>query len=1070
MSTAVEQPLESDAVPQVDHARDAARFAVSAALSALVGVLWWAHIPDHLSGHINIVGYPSFQNYNYLKAFTAYRLAVWEFPLVTVIFYALLRWRGPLRHRGPGVTRLVERLDLIAHDEATAREAHPLVRIVRLLPPAAVVVLAASMRPASATARIGRVGVAAGLVYVAGVLLVSFLLGVLISQGRLPRWVPEGGDSLSLVNGFGGAVVSVGALFYASKHTMVISSTGTSHAWPWFPGWLAALMLLAVLAWMIWRLVRGWSPSRVERRIRTVLVGSVAIFLLTAVLPGGLGSFQGFDDSQSAAGADLLSRGYFPWRDFLFIHGLFEDALRSSLGFGVFQHSLWGANAGALMIVYPLCWVGYYLLAAWAGRRGSLMALGVFALAAWGGIAVGVVVSMRFVLLSVVFVLLGEAIRRPAARWTVLLTFVLFVEAVLVPEASFQVLAVAFAIAASDLIHRRPDETWWTALRRTRYFIGAGAALCVVWAIYLAFNHALGPFVNYYRIFGPGHAASGALPRGSDVTHQDYAMFLGALGLVALTILTVAWRFFERRAWTAQDWVTVATAIMSGLYGEKAIGRFDGAHVQQAIAVTVPLWIMWTAKVLGFAERYLIVHARRVRVLRPTVRLVRQPIALTGLIVLVLTVPAISQTVRHAPSRVKAVVPSLTVTQSLVGYSSPNAVDPKLLGDLNTVLDTYVGRDGTIFDNTNSLGYFYYLLQGAPASSFIHVSMAEPEFSQKMVIDQLRKTRPALVAFDETKFGLPEWDGPRNNVRHFEIGQYLLDGWTPVLRSHTVLFLLRNDLVSTMPSIPTLSTPPQTSGLYFSSPTCAWGDTANFLESRPSGASVSLPVMPQGTVQTVSVRGWAVDAATGLPPATVAVTVGGSVVAVLPVDLIRPDVATALSNPAYETSGFDATFTTADVGDLGAYVVSADGTLHPVGNSPIPPARSLTLPDGRRMSVSGAGAGNIDSASATTAQLMSISVPPSVNLSSFPLATFSANGEIGNAHLVLTDQSPLPSDAGVVNGYHDISATSLPLTGSSMSVRVGSCLQWHGYSGTTLYLLQDAGRPVTQLRLSGVRD
>jgi hypothetical protein len=56
-----------------------------------------------------------------------------------------------------------------------------------------------------------------------------------------------------------------------------------------------------------------------------------------------------------------------------------------------------------------------------------------------------------------------------------------------------------------------------------------------------------------------------------------------------------------------------------------------------------------------------------------------------------------------------------------------------------------------------------------------------------------------------------------------------------------------------------------------------------------------------------------------------------------------------------------------------------------------------------------------------------------------------------------------------VPGGTDIVANTLPVTGSSISVRVGSCLTWHGYTGRTLYLGQVGGNPITKLELSGVQ-
>jgi hypothetical protein len=86
------------------------------------------------------------------------------------------------------------------------------------------------------------------------------------------------------------------------------------------------------------------------------------------------------------------------------------------------------------------------------------------------------------------------------------------------------------------------------------------------------------------------------------------------------------------------------------------------------------------------------------------------------------------------------------------------------------------------------------------------------------------------------------------------------------------------------------------------------------------------------------------------------------------------------------------------------------------------------------------------------------------------LATFSAPGTIGLSHFELTDQPPDSFATGPADGSRDITATSVPESKSSLSVRVGSCLQWHGYRGQTLYVLQNGGRAINQVTLSGVKD
>jgi hypothetical protein len=189
-------------------------------------------------------------------------------------------------------------------------------------------------------------------------------------------------------------------------------------------------------------------------------------------------------------------------------------------------------------------------------------------------------------------------------------------------------------------------------------------------------------------------------------------------------------------------------------------------------------------------------------------------------------------------------------TAPLIGYDTPTTYNRRLLADLATVTSTYAGSTGKVFDNTNGLGYIYYLMQRDPATAFVHVSMAQSEYAQGLLIGQLRKARPSLVVFDDLGlFGLPSWDLVRNNVRHYQVAQYLLDGWTPIVRSDSVLFMLRNDLVASMPPAPTvpiLTAPPQTTELNFAVPVCNWGYAANFVDSLPAGPSLTLPVTPLG--------------------------------------------------------------------------------------------------------------------------------------------------------------------------------------------------------------------------------
>src|SRR5260370_34113845 len=99
------------------------------------------------------------------------------------------------------------------------------------------------------------------------------------------------------------------------------------------------------------------------------------------------------------------------------------------------------------------------------------------------------------------------------------------------------------------------------------------------------------------------------------------------------------------------------------------------------------------------------------------------------------------------PSREHATV-AAEPTIPRLGYAASGAVDPVLLRDLGTALDTYAGRSGQVFDMTNSLGYIYYLLDRPPASRCVPVSIAITPYSQQLLIGNLRQSRPPVAMFD----------------------------------------------------------------------------------------------------------------------------------------------------------------------------------------------------------------------------------------------------------------------------------------------------------------------------------
>lgn len=1065
--------------------RQALRFALSVCGSVALCLFVWHTRSRTLTGPINIVGSPTFSDFNYPQYFTAYRLATYVFAPVAILLFVLMSWRGPLR--GPARGRRTGAIPLIVGCPVLpartgvdrSRATRSLLRPAAIVPAAlksipAAVFVALTVSTTSRSSRVGVTGIVCAVAYVVGVFAVAIGLRWGLSRRAAHRGPMTGcafTDCLAAVNALGAVAAAAGGMYLISANSDMWSADGSARSWPWLPWWLAGSIVLIGWAWFGWQIHLGRSPVGLEARLRQVLLGSATIYLLRASFPGPIGSFQGFDDAQSLVGADLLGRGYFPWRDFQFIHGLFLDALRSTFGFRVFGPTQWGSTAGMSLVISPLTWVGVYLLVVWAAPRRSLLVLAPLGLAAWGGSSL----DPRFIAVPIVFVLLGKAIGSPRPAWTIAFTAALFVDAVLVPETAYQVLAAGIVLIAADVVHRRSGDRWQVTMRRTGCFLAVGVILSAGWAGFLAGHHALTAFLQYFVIFGPGHDAAGAHPVASGpppggISAFSRTMFVIMVVLVAITTWTCVWRLRERHSWTPLAWVTVAAAITAGLYGEKALGRPDDSHVQQAITVGLPLIVLSLAGALPVIDSFIAQRVARLRPFRMGRARITQPAAVLMLIVTLVAVPSIITNSVNSPQRYHASI-GAQLSGTRLGYAASTALAPDLLADLTAVLDTYAAGNSPIFDMTNSPGYYYFLLQRRPATQFVHVSMAIPEFAQSLLVKELAQTRPRLVVFDAESFGVPTWDGIRNSVRHFQVSQYLLDGWTPILATHGVLFLLRNDLVAARAPAPQLSIPAQTTNLYFSSGACNWGDAANFLNSPSNGSAVTTVTEPLPGARRVSVRGWALDRTAGRPASRVVFAVGAVAVASLPLDVQRQDVATDNHLPSTVQSGFDGALTMTGSGRLAAYALEADGALHllPGVGQPSRPAvtTKLQMPDGSSLPVSGRPAlGDLEVEKSVPVRLTKLTVPGSQQLSTFDLATFSAAGAIGSARLNLSDG--LASTVGS-NG-HEIQANTLLISGSAMSVRVGSCPPWHGYASRTLYLTQYGGTPVTKITLSGVHD
>ena len=394
-----------------------------------------------------------------------------------------------------------------------------------------------------------------------------------------------------------------------------------------------------------------------------------------------------------------------------------------------------------------------------------------------------------------------------------------------------------------------------------------------------------------------------------------------------------------------------------------------------------------------------------------------------------------------------------------LGYAAPGAVDTGLLRDLDTVIRAYAGDDGPVFDMTNSPGYLYFVLGRVPGTRFLHVSMAIPEFAQRLLIGELKAARPPVVIYDADSIGMPVWDGITSDVRHYEVSEYVLRGWTPVLRTHGVQVMVRNDLVATKP-VPPLTTPPQTTDLYFSGPTCDWGASPNYLPVPGSDRAMTVPVRPATPRMIVHYSGWAVDPTTNRPASTVLIADRDRVVGVVTPSINRSDLAQFLRQPT-SLSGFQYEGVLDVNAHPSAYFVGADRQAHPLGGSPAGSVAMLRMPDGSQIRVVPTVAGYLDVHNADVYSVGELRLPSGEDLRGYDLATLSSTGGLGGANVTLTDA---PGHL-----FHDISASWLDKAGSRLTLRVGSCPQWYGYDPSKpLYVMQSGGPAITSVTLSAI--
>jgi hypothetical protein len=832
------------------------RFLASISVAAVVAWKVIQGLPKKVSAHTDVVGYPTHANFNVEAYFQSYWVVVLLFPLVALLVFLAVTFIARRVGLAPRIDAAPAAMSIAAESEAALPAARQLlIQAGRLIVVGAA--LATEVAVAWASNPLGY-----GETLVVGIGLYALVvISAAVSWHLFRRDRRAWTSRIAVLNAMLGPLTVFGLLGVSVASRVSVISTGEVRSFHWLPIWVAALGSLVALTAVGGLLYRSRSDSdvaKLERNIVLVIVGSVAMFLVVASMPGELGPFSVFEEGQGLASVRLATQGLFPWRDFVAAHGLLEDTFRPLFGSIVFEATRWGSVAGYTMVLYPLYITFLYLLFVYLFRdKWPFLVLScIFLLSAYIGID-----NFRFVLWPLVLLLLAAVLAVPSLLRISAFVVLLLAQAILVPESIFAVPACGVIVLLYEVFHFDRGRRLLGNFRRTIAFSVAGLAVLAAFFLFLASQEALGSFFFYYRIAAETRSLAGGIRFQDQLAQSPQPALDQFAAIVPPAAILISYWYAAARVWKRipferADWVMGAVAIFVLFYYEKFLSRADG-HVYEPYAIAVPLLLYIAYRVVRAVERWL--QERRVGAMLARY-VTRNPVGLVLLALYTLNVPGLTARLQQLPHQVQATVNQPAWQRSL-GYATPDGLDRRLYTDLNQVLSAYVRPGDQIFDFANEPGIYYYLFNYRPTARYYIVNLQMAQDAQQDLLVGLRRARPKLVVFNDTLLGLPSWDGIPNMVRHYDISQYILDNYRPLaMVDGQMLFVDKNVSVAPPSSLGLrLTQPLVTDDLLFRAQQCDWGYVPNFFSVTPSTSAGRAPL-------TVATGRTVVTSATGQAP------------------------------------------------------------------------------------------------------------------------------------------------------------------------------------------------------------
>ena len=1119
------------------------RLILALVLSALSCAVIWHFVPTELNVTTRIVGYATYANFNLNRYVAAYVLSGFIAPLLAVFFYTLLSWTKSTQPKRPFKIELFKNQPSVegpSHGDSSTQNQNfnfankftnlssPIVEnesgnlwsidsvwaLARSLIPAAVVVIEVSSLDHS-NSHLSLLGMAAGICYFLSVLLFAYF-----TASRILNIFPNGGDfrsrlntiveSLPIANSSLAIVILPLLLLVSYGTSVLVQSTHTLTTYPWLPipGVVIATGVLFYLSGRVLRNLNIRSDKKAhETKVLTWLVGPISVFLLTARISGqnheplihtifghSFNFFWGFDDTHWLVAPQLvLHHGLFPWRDLYFTHGLLQDLYAGQISLSIFGNTWWGGLAGMGMIFIPMVWIMIYCFVAYFAKDNRLM-LVAFIIAATTGLLAGewVIFSIRFLFLPLLFILFDQVLKKSSWFWVTMFISALVISFLLTPEMGIFIPCFLVVLFFFEWSTSESKTALFKRFQRTIHAAAVGVALSAVWFVYLAMNHAVIGFLQFFPDFALSRNLEVAIPP----THWnpisdplDLFFFLAPLLLWWMTLWRVIFLLRGRRVWAYTDFSMVVGALIAILFWTKALGRLDIVHITESFLVTIPLLFLWLIKITQSVDTWAKQHLSR-RKKSPQMRYAATGILVISLLVASTLFPpkigtytlsnSIRQAIYYAPQRFHSETP--LPAQRALGYTVRGSITTDYVDGLRTLLNEYAGPTAPVFDFSNTPGLYYYLLNRVPGTRFYIAEVAQTPDTQNQLISDLKESRPPVVAFDSAGVGFSNIDYVPDSVRSYMVSHYLFAHYSPLVNYGGQILLLRNDLVAAAPPLPPLPRGSFATEVAFSGPACSLGDIPNFF-TPPS----NIPSLPKVTATTTLLStqrgvlsGWAINPTTKYPATrVVAIDSSGHVVASGRTGISRPIVPFVTGIRTALRSGFSMASPTSTTGTVAVYGLSSGGEAFLIAPASLvtqvhttPPSSTITV-DGKTYKTVGATNGNsgiVESAKFGFVKTYKVDIPKGIQYSQYPWIQMNGSGVFGNSSFIVTNV--LSPGLGIVNNQilnlgNQMSFNTLPRTGNSVMMNADSCIQWHAYdSSKSLYVVHNGVKAGDTLSVS----